>query len=155
MGVTNSAVGLPRAGIAINTASVLVDISPLCVVRSLQYAVTLICLAHDAGPQPCLLCYLSWPVKALWLNTVLTTQMLAEEDGSDWAWEVDMNAVSIDCWNWIGWILGEWSWWWVGRRRGDRRELWDEDGQICRKQSAACPLFLFFVQTARYRVDLL
>lgn len=51
MGVTYCAVGLPKAGIAINTALVLVDIS-LLIVCSLQYAVTLICLAQDAGPQP-------------------------------------------------------------------------------------------------------
>lgn len=48
MGVTDCAVGLPKAGIAINTASVLVDVS-LLILCSLQYAFTLICLGQDAG----------------------------------------------------------------------------------------------------------
>lgn len=82
MGVTDSAVGLPKAGIAINTASVLVDISPLCLVCSLQYAVTLICLAGDAGPQPRLSPLLPFMTceSSLTEYCILTAQMLAKKE---------------------------------------------------------------------------
>lgn len=155
MGVTDYAVGLPKAGIAINTASVLVDISPLCLVCSLQYAVTLICLAQDAGPQPCLLCYLSWPVKALWLNTILTTQMLAGGDGRDWLWVVDMNAVSTDWWNWIlvlGRIPSEWSWWWVPGSLVTGGSCEMKIDRYVRVRVLPAPSSSFFVQRAWYTV---
>lgn len=86
MGVTDSAVGLPKAGIAINTASVLVLYIPLCLVCSLQYAVTLICLGQDAGPQPCLSYLLPFMTceSSLTEYCILTTQMLTEGEGKDW-----------------------------------------------------------------------
>lgn len=82
MGVTDCAVGLPKAGIAINTASVLVDVS-LLILCSVQYAFTLICLAQDAGLGP----RLSPLLPFMTCESSLTERCVSHTDAHRGRWE--------------------------------------------------------------------
>lgn len=99
----------------------------------------------------CLLCYLSWPVKALWLYFNHTDACGRRRrrwgcGAGNWLRIADVNAVSTDWWNCIL-VLGriptaEWTW---GQAPGGWvtvwekvEELWDEDRQMHGSQHAAC-----------------
>lgn len=126
VGVTYNAVGLPKAGIAINTASILVDIFPFA--HSVAYNMLLHWFVYmgcrtAALPVSSVTFHDLWKI-SVWVGyCILTTQMLGEGVGRDWLWVVDMKAVSTDWWNCIlvlGWIPSvEWRWETGARRLGD------------------------------------